>query len=567
MQIIRKRPLVYLALFCAAAIAANRLYSQVDLSSCGTLGQTPAAFAGTSLSSPSLWSIDETFRCMLRTFKAGEPAAPKAISLSDFPSYQDLEARLENRMRAHKIFVLRQSLTVAQRVSPAYVMAEGFYSQANALRFCDNGICQYDGNVFVTLKSASLSPSVPPGTWLQYVGLVRYTTVLGAPETLPRFRVVTDQDFSDVQEAADAVQRYHPTQKEVEEASKVQFGSYRVKDAAWLRAAMGEEETFLRERGDAVGHLPVEEPQGQGGHLSRFQQESAPKFLAAYQTATATMLQSLARASLGEQSPVEGQLQASRAAYDQATSRIHDALLNCALDSASQGIISAQWLNVGCWASRLTGSSVASRAYLGVYLANGPVAFGGNFVAGPLSGALVAKVAPNSPASDAGIDAGDAIVSFNGQRVTSPSDLTTLIAWTSPGSDVVIGLVVPEVTAQRTAQLSELGATECGEALTFEFRKPRTKPAGFVMAKAPTERFTYAQSSPRCSSKLGWIVQGVEPGSPAAQAGIRTGDIVEEAKGTGFSSDVTVRVLRPLQGDYNLDHYFSIKVHLASRPQ
>jgi S1-C subfamily serine protease len=55
------------------------------------------------------------------------------------------------------------------------------------------------------------------------------------------------------------------------------------------------------------------------------------------------------------------------------------------------------------------------------------------------SGATIQSVIPNTPAASAGLAAGDVIVSLNGQTVSSPSDLSSLMANHHPGDQVVIG--------------------------------------------------------------------------------------------------------------------------------
>jgi len=80
--------------------------------------------------------------------------------------------------------------------------------------------------------------------------------------------------------------------------------------------------------------------------------------------------------------------------------------------------------------------------FLGVEIATSSSsgAFGG---AGSSSGrgAVVAGVVSGGPAAKAGITTGDTIVSLDGQSVTAPSDLSTLIANHHPGDSVRVGWV------------------------------------------------------------------------------------------------------------------------------
>jgi len=54
------------------------------------------------------------------------------------------------------------------------------------------------------------------------------------------------------------------------------------------------------------------------------------------------------------------------------------------------------------------------------------------------SGVLVTEVVSGSPASNAGLRAGDVIVRFNGQNVTAVAELTSAILKTSIGQQVEV---------------------------------------------------------------------------------------------------------------------------------
>jgi len=64
----------------------------------------------------------------------------------------------------------------------------------------------------------------------------------------------------------------------------------------------------------------------------------------------------------------------------------------------------------------------------------GPTAFLGVEISGQdVSGAVIAGVVQGAPADDAGLEAGDTITSFGGQKVTSPTSLQLLIRQATPG--------------------------------------------------------------------------------------------------------------------------------------
>jgi S1-C subfamily serine protease len=64
---------------------------------------------------------------------------------------------------------------------------------------------------------------------------------------------------------------------------------------------------------------------------------------------------------------------------------------------------------------------------------------GGMFSGSSETGAAIAAVIPGSPAASAGLEEGDVIVSLNGQAVSSPSDLSSLMSSRHPGDRVTVG--------------------------------------------------------------------------------------------------------------------------------
>jgi Do/DeqQ family serine protease len=122
------------------------------------------------------------------------------------------------------------------------------------------------------------------------------------------------------------------------------------------------------------------------------------------------------------------------------------------------------------------------------------------------TGALVSQVVGGSPADKAGIRSGDVITSVNGQPVKSNSELRNAIGLLRVGDRVEVGLVrdgkpvrVTAVIADTSAELSDVPASIHK---SFE---------GAVLADAPDG---------------GAVVRGVEPGSAAAQAGLRADDLI-----------------------------------------
>ena len=136
-------------------------------------------------------------------------------------------------------------------------------------------------------------------------------------------------------------------------------------------------------------------------------------------------------------------------------------------------------------------------------------------------GALVSDVTPGGPAAKAGIKRGDVIVEFNGHPVREMSDLPRLVAMTRPKTKasvtVLRGGKRKVITVAIGTMPEEMAAG--GEGTTGVEHK-----LGLVVQEI----------TPRLKSQLGLtmdkgvVVTGVDRAGLAAQAGLRTGDVVLE---------------------------------------
>jgi len=77
---------------------------------------------------------------------------------------------------------------------------------------------------------------------------------------------------------------------------------------------------------------------------------------------------------------------------------------------------------------------------------------------GAKEGILVASVTDDSPASRAGLKAGDVIVSVNGQNVSSRADLTRVVSGAGANADITIGIVRDKKESSVKARLDDVRA-------------------------------------------------------------------------------------------------------------
>ncbi|MGH7926702.1 MAG: DegQ family serine endoprotease [Candidatus Binatia bacterium] len=133
-------------------------------------------------------------------------------------------------------------------------------------------------------------------------------------------------------------------------------------------------------------------------------------------------------------------------------------------------------------------------------------------------GALVGNVAEGSPADQAGIKVGDVIIEYNGKPVEDSSHLPILVARTGVGKSVEATVIRDKKEVPLTIKVGELKEQE-------------------VVASAPQMGklgLTVQNVTPQVAESLGLsraqgvIVTSVQPQSPAAEAGLRRGDVLLE---------------------------------------
>jgi Do/DeqQ family serine protease len=148
-------------------------------------------------------------------------------------------------------------------------------------------------------------------------------------------------------------------------------------------------------------------------------------------------------------------------------------------------------------------------------------------------GAIVSSVAAGSAAERAGVKRGDVIVSFNGQPITEYNALRNRVASTKPGTDARIGIVRDGSEKTLTVKLDEAAANR--SARDGSGTAPEEEQTALGVAVAPLTPESAARAGIKGDAK-GLLVQNVEPGSRAADAGLQPGDVIVEANRKSVTS-------------------------------
>jgi len=142
-------------------------------------------------------------------------------------------------------------------------------------------------------------------------------------------------------------------------------------------------------------------------------------------------------------------------------------------------------------------------------------------------GALVQTVAPNSAASKAGLEPGDVIIAFNGKPVNGRDDLVQMVVNTRPGTTVPVRIVRDRQERTLNITVEELDL-EAESSLSSRFRDRddtgQATSTGFGLRLQDITAQDARQL--KLESNQGALITDVEPGSPAARAGLRPGDVI-----------------------------------------
>jgi len=137
------------------------------------------------------------------------------------------------------------------------------------------------------------------------------------------------------------------------------------------------------------------------------------------------------------------------------------------------------------------------------------------------SGALLAGVQPDTPASHAGLEPGDVITAVNGKTVKNPRDLAVDVAAVQPGDEAKLDVMHNGQSKTVSVKVAQLPNEQVASA------------SGNGQASQGHIGLALAPLSPDLRDQLdvpngtsGAVVREVQPGSPADAAGIQAGDVI-----------------------------------------
>ena len=162
--------------------------------------------------------------------------------------------------------------------------------------------------------------------------------------------------------------------------------------------------------------------------------------------------------------------------------------------------------------------------YLGILPQDVTPALAKAFHASDTSGALVGQITADSPAAHSTLKQGDIIVAVNGEPISDASQLRTRIGMLSPNSTVMLKVMRNGSAQEVSVKLGDFPSKEEHASVNKNENSDSSLNGVTVQNLTPD---TAAQLKLPASTK-GVVVGEVDPGSKAADAGLKPGDVIQQ---------------------------------------
>lgn len=190
-------------------------------------------------------------------------------------------------------------------------------------------------------------------------------------------------------------------------------------------------------------------------------------------------------------------------------------------------------------ADRLVKDGKIRRGYLGVKISDMDSKRAAGFGIDPsVKGVLVEEVSPNTPGGRAGLQPGDVITAFNDKTVTRSAELQRLVGDASVNSNVKLTVLRNAKEVTITARLDELKDDGDSEEPTPAVPEPADPEA----TASPTLGLKVSPVTPQLTKRFGLkagkglVIVGIDANSPAAESGLRVGDVIERVAQTDVAT-------------------------------
>ncbi|MBX3466478.1 MAG: Do family serine endopeptidase [Planctomycetes bacterium] len=212
------------------------------------------------------------------------------------------------------------------------------------------------------------------------------------------------------------------------------------------------------------------------------------------------------------------------------------------------------------------------RGWLGVSIQDASPELAERLGLGRRGGALISGVLPGSPAEQAGLRAGDLIVAAGGRPVEDSTRLRHQIGRAPLGRPVELGIVRDGAEHVVSVDVIERPSAD---APTARAEEPEPPQGVGIRARELTPELAEAFGYERGAQ--GVVITGVDPGSSAAQAGVRPGMVLQEVdrRPVRTLDDLTAAItaIEPARGvllrvwDGDSSNFVLVRPPFSSRPR
>jgi serine protease Do len=136
-------------------------------------------------------------------------------------------------------------------------------------------------------------------------------------------------------------------------------------------------------------------------------------------------------------------------------------------------------------------------------------------------GALIGEVTEGSPADKGGLKRGDVIINFSGKKVQEMNNLPPMVAQTTIGEEVEIVVIRKGGEEKLTVKIGELKE----EAEVAATTVPNIEESLGLSVQELTPELAKSLS---LEGEKGVLISGVRKDSPASEAGLQRGDLIQE---------------------------------------
>jgi serine protease Do len=160
-----------------------------------------------------------------------------------------------------------------------------------------------------------------------------------------------------------------------------------------------------------------------------------------------------------------------------------------------------------------------TRGWLGVAIQNIDESLAEQFGVEVTEGVLISDVQDGSPAQEAGFERGDIVIGYDNREISDVNRLRNFVAQTEVGKKVEVKVLRKEKEKILTVKIGEQPSD------LFALGKPSIGNELGISVQDLTEELA---KSFDFKGETGVVVTAVEPGSPAAQADVKEGDLIKE---------------------------------------